>query len=146
MPSQSTYELIGLAASAFSAATLLPGGSEFVLTGVLTLGQSPAWLAVTVASVANIAGSCVNWAIGRYLAHWRHHPRFPVDPAKLDRTAEAFRRRGAWLLLLSWVPILGDPMTVVAGVLRTPFPVFLLYVAIAKIGRYLAIAGAVGLF
>jgi membrane protein YqaA with SNARE-associated domain len=146
MFSQSTYELAGLAVSAFSSATLLPGGSEFVFAGIAALGQSPLWLALAVAALFNTAGSCVNWGIGRYLAHWRHHPRFPVSAEKLDRTSDLFRRRGTWLLLFCWVPIIGDPMTVVAGVLRTPFPVFLGLVAVAKTGRYLVIAGVVGLF
>ncbi len=146
MSSQSTYELVGLAVSAFASATLLPGGSEAVFAGILALGQSPFWLALAVASVANTAGSCANWGIGRYLAHWRHHPRFPVSAEKLERTADLFRRRGMWLLLLCWVPIIGDPMTVVAGVLRTPFLVFLFLVAVAKTGRYLMIAGVVNLF
>jgi membrane protein YqaA with SNARE-associated domain len=146
MPSQTTYELIGLAVSAFASATLLPGGSEAVFAGILAVGQSPFWLALAVACVANTAGSCANWGIGRYLAHWRHHPRFPVSADTLDRTADLFRRRGIWLLLFCWVPIVGDPMTVVAGVLRTPFVLFLVLVAVAKTGRYLAIAGVVSLF
>ncbi len=146
MLSQAAYELIGLAVSAFASATLLPGGSEAVFAGIVALGQAPFWLALLVAAVANTAGSCVNWGIGRYLAHWRHHPRFPVSADKFDRTADLFRRRGTWLLLFCWVPIIGDPMTVVAGVLRTPFALFLLLVAVAKTGRYLLIAGVVNLF
>jgi membrane protein YqaA with SNARE-associated domain len=146
MSSQSTYELVGLAISAFSSATLLPGGSEAVLAGILALGQSPAWAALLVASVANTGGSCVNWAIGRYLAQFRHHPRFPVSAERLERTSMRFRERGAWVLLLCWVPVIGDPMTVVAGILRTPFLLFLVLVAVAKTGRYLMIAGVVGLF
>jgi membrane protein YqaA with SNARE-associated domain len=146
MSSQSTYELVGLAISAFSSATLLPGGSEAVLAGILALGQSPAWAALLVASVANTGGSCVNWAIGRYLAQFRHHPRFPVSAERLERTSMRLRERGAWVLLLCWVPVIGDPMTVVAGILRTPFLLFLVLVAVAKTGRYLMIAGVVGLF
>jgi len=139
-------ELAGLALSAFSAATLLPGGSEAVLAAVLALGATPAPLAIAVATVANTLGSVVNWAIGRYLARFRHHPRFPVSPERLERTSEAFRRRGAWLLLLSWAPIVGDPMTVVAGVLRVRLAVFVPLVLVAKLTRYLAVGGVVSLF
>ena len=64
---------------------------------------------------------------------------FPVKPAQLARAEAQYRRYGRWSLLLSWAPFIGDPLTVVAGVLREPLPSFLLIVTIAKGGRYLIV-------
>ncbi|WP_367166004.1 YqaA family protein, partial [Mesorhizobium sp.] len=64
-------------------------------------------------------------------------------PTALDRATGWYRRYGRWSLLLSWMPIIGDPLTVVAGVLREPLWSFVAIVALAKISRYLAVAGAV---
>jgi membrane protein YqaA with SNARE-associated domain len=132
----------GLFAVAFGAATLLPLQSEAVLAGLLLGGYTP-WLVLAIASAGNIAGSCVNWLIGRGIESFRHRRWFPVSEAALDRAGHWYRRWGKWTLLLSWVPIVGDPLTVVAGLMREPFGMFLVLVAIAKIGRYLAIAAVV---
>lgn len=131
----------GLFAVAFGSATLLPLQSEAVLAGLLVGGYTP-WAVLAVASAGNIAGSCVNWLLGRFIEHWRDRPWFPVSDTALDRAGRWYRRWGKWSLLLSWVPIIGDPLTVVAGLLREPFGVFLALVTVAKIGRYLAIATA----
>jgi membrane protein YqaA with SNARE-associated domain len=133
-------ELGGLALAAFGAATLLPLQSEPVLVGLLLLGETPAWLLVLVASVANTAGSAVNWWLGAQSARFQDRRWFPVTPAQMARAIGWYRRWGRWSLLLSWAPIIGDPLTLVAGVLREPFREFLLLVAIAKTARYLALA------
>ena len=65
-----------------------------------------------------------------------------MSPATLARAEKWYRHYGKWSLLLAWVPIIGDPLTVVAGVLRETFWVFLLLVSVAKIGRYLVLAAA----
>jgi membrane protein YqaA with SNARE-associated domain len=129
----------GLFAVAFGAATLLPLQSEAVLAALLLGGYTP-WLVLAVASLGNIAGSCVNWLIGRGIESFRHRRWFPVSEAALDRASRWYQRWGKWTLLLSWVPIIGDPLTVVAGLMREPFRVFFVLVTIAKIGRYIAIA------
>ena len=130
----------GLFLAALVAATVLPAQSEAVLVGLLLSDLYSPWLLVTVASVGNVLGSVVNWALGRGIERFRDRSWFPASGAGLERARRWYRRFGKWTLLLSWVPILGDPLTVVAGVLREPFPVFLLLVAIAKTGRYLALA------
>ncbi|MGP9819846.1 YqaA family protein [Salinarimonas sp. NSM] len=132
--------LAALALSAFTSATLLPGTSEAALVGVLALGEAAAWLAVAVATIANVAGSLVNWGIGRFLVRLRHHPRFPVSPERFARTEALYRRWGVASLLLSWTPIVGDPLTVIAGVMRTPLLVFLPLVVLAKGARYVVVA------
>ncbi|MFG1466336.1 YqaA family protein [Xanthobacter sp. DSM 24535] len=131
----------GLFMAALAAATILPMQSEAVLVGLLLADYSP-WLLITVASVGNVLGSVINWLLGRGIERFRDRPWFPASGAKLERAQHWYRRYGKWSLLLSWAPIIGDPLTVVAGVLREPFPMFLLLVTIAKIGRYLVLAAA----
>jgi len=130
--------LAGLAFSAFTSATVLPGTSEAVYLALHLAGAAPAALLLAVASVANVAGSCVNWLIGRAAARLRG-TRWLPDGETLARAERWFGKWGKWSLLLSWVPVVGDPLTVVAGVLRVPFPVFLAIVAVAKTARYAAI-------
>jgi membrane protein YqaA with SNARE-associated domain len=129
----------GLFLSALAAATILPMQSEAVLVGLLLADYSP-WLLVTVASVGNVLGAAINWLLGRGIERFRDRPWFPASHAGLQRAQSWYRRYGKWSLLLSWVPMIGDPLTVVAGVLREPFLVFLLLVAVAKTGRYLVLA------
>lgn len=133
----------GLFAVAFLAATILPAQSEAVLGGLLLSEAYPAVVLLAVASAGNILGSTVNWLLGRGIARFRNRQWFPAGEASLERASRWYGRYGRWSLLLSWVPIIGDPLTVIAGVLREPFWSFLLLVAIAKIGRYLAVAGVI---
>ena len=126
----------GLFLAALMAATILPLQSEAALVALLVAGAQPAWLLVAVASFGNVLGSVINWLIGRGIERFRDRPWFPVKPAALDRAQGWYRRHGKWSLLLSWAPVVGDPLTVVAGLAREPLPVFLLLVTIAKLGRY----------
>jgi membrane protein YqaA with SNARE-associated domain len=130
---------LGLFLTAFIAATLLPMQSEAALVGLLLADYSP-WLLIGVASAGNILGSSVNWLLGRGIERFRQRRWFPVSEAGLVRAQRWYQKYGKWSLLLSWVPVLGDPLTVVAGVLRERFAVFLFLVSVAKIGRYLALA------
>lgn len=131
----------GLFLAAFAAATLLPAQSETLVAGLLLGGYAP-WIVLTVASLGNVLGSVVNWLLGRGIERFRDRRWFPAEPSALERAERWYRRYGRWSLLMAWAPIIGDPLTVVAGVLREPFPVFLLLVSIAKIGRYLVLAAA----
>nr|WP_291298131.1 YqaA family protein [Elioraea sp.] len=131
----------GLFLAAFVAATLLPMGSEAALVGLLLAEAHAAWVLIAVASIGNVAGSAVNWGLGRSIERFRDRRWFPADAASLDRAQAWYRRWGRWSLLLSWVPVIGDPLTVIAGVMREAFVPFLLVVAIAKVGRYLVVAG-----
>ncbi|WP_189644553.1 YqaA family protein [Mesorhizobium sp. M9A.F.Ca.ET.002.03.1.2] len=133
----------GLFLIAFAAATILPAQSEAALAGLLATGSfSPAML-VLVASIGNVLGSAVNWGLGRGVERFRDSPWFPLRPATLNRATTWYRRYGRWSLLLSWMPIVGDPLTVVAGILREPLWSFVAIVALAKVSRYLVVAGAV---
>ena len=128
--------------AAFGAATLLPLQSEALLTGLLMADHAPALL-VAVASVGNVLGSTVNWGLRRQVERFRHRRWFPANQAQLDRARGWYQRYGKWSLLLSWVPVVGDPLTVVAGDMREPLPTFLVLVTIAKVGRYIALAAVV---
>ena len=128
--------VIALAASAFLAATLLPASSEAMLAGLVVAEAAPTALLLAVASVFNTAGSCVNWLLGRAAEGFRDRSWFPVSADSLERAQVWYGRYGVWSLLASWVPIIGDPLTVAAGVMRTPIRIFLPLVAIAKTVRY----------
>lgn len=143
---ESLSALLALAVSAFTSATLLPGTSEATLLAMRAANAAPAWLLLAVASAANVAGSYVNWAMGRFLAHYSDRRWFPASQAQMDRAAGWYRRWGWPSLLLSWVPVVGDPLTVVAGFLRTPFLLFLIVVALAKTARYAALLWLIDLF
>lgn len=133
----------GLFLIALAAATILPLQSEAALIGLIIADRQPLWMLVTVASIGNVMGSIVNWLLGRGIERFRGRRWFPVNSSSLDRARRWYRQYGRWSLLLSWVPLIGDPLTVVAGVLREPLPSFLVFVTIAKVGRYLLVAAAV---
>lgn len=125
---------------AFIAATVFPLQSEAALIALLLNGQQAVWALIAVASVGNVLGSVVNWVLGRGIERFRDKRWFPASPAALERAQRAYQKWGKWSLLLSWAPFIGDPLTVMAGVLREPLPMFLLLVTMAKVGRYVTLA------
>jgi membrane protein YqaA with SNARE-associated domain len=139
----------GLFATALIAATFLPFlpvSSELALVGLLAADQGSAPWLVTAATLGNVLGSVINFYCGRYLAHCAGRRWFPITPAQLERSSLAFQRYGSWLLLLAWLPVVGDPLTVVAGMLRVPFGLFLVLVTIGKAARYVAIGAGMNIF
>ncbi|VVT12271.1 YqaA family protein [Hoeflea sp. EC-HK425] len=130
---------LGLFASAFVAATLLPAQSEAVLVG-LQLAGYPVVALVIIASIGNTLGAVVNWFFGRGIERFQGSRWFPATPEQMQRATAWYHKWGRWSLLLSWAPIGGDALTVVAGVLREPLWSFLLIVTIAKTGRYIILA------
>ena len=120
--------LTALFASSFLAATLLPGGSEAVLFGVLKLHPERALVALAVATLGNTLGGMSSYLIGRVIPQKKDLPGLP-----------AMRRYGAPALLLSWIPIIGDPLCVAAGWLRLNPWLAMLYIALGKLARYAAI-------
>lgn len=138
---ETAWSLAAMFAAAFAAATLLPFQSEIVFAGLQLRGDVALGALIAVAGVGNTLGSVVNYVMGRMAERYRDRRWFPVTPAQLDRARGWYLRYGLWTLLLSWAPF-GDAITVVAGVLRTPFWIFLLLVAVAKTGRYAILAAA----
>jgi membrane protein YqaA with SNARE-associated domain len=128
--------LLILFGSAFVAATLLPLQSEAVLVALLVGGEHGAGLLIAVATAGNVLGSIVNWLLGRHLLRFRGRRWFPVSQPQLARAQDWYGRSGRWSLLASWLPVVGDPLTLVAGVMRERFVVFLALVTVAKAGRY----------
>lgn len=127
----------GLFLSAFLSATLLPGSSEALLTGLLLAGRGVPWLLLAAAVTGNVLGSLVNWGCGRFLTAFRDRKWFPVTPRRYEQATGWFERYGVWSLLLAWAPVFGDPLTVIAGALRVRLLPFLLLVTIGKLARYL---------
>ncbi len=122
--------------SALLAATLIPAQSEALLVSLMLQGEAVLWVLLVVATLGNTLGSVINWWLGRYLEHFQDKRWFPVKEASLARAQQWFQRYGWGVLLLSWLPIIGDPLTVVAGVMRMPLLPFVVVVAVAKGGRY----------
>ncbi|MGF0540192.1 YqaA family protein [Agrobacterium sp. ES01] len=130
----------GLFLTALAAGSILPMQSEAALAGLITVSGLSAWSLVLVATAGNVAGSIVNWFLGRGVERFSDRKWFPVSEEMLERAKDWYRRYGKWSLLLSWVPVVGDPLTVVAGVLREPLATFVVLVTIAKFVRYMAVA------
>jgi membrane protein YqaA with SNARE-associated domain len=129
--------LIGLFLAAFLAASPIPFQSEAVFLGLQAAGWEVGLL-VVVASVGNILGSCLTYALGRWLAEQQDHRWFPLRPDQMAKAEALYARWGCWTLLFSWAPG-GDLIVAVSGVLRAPFPLFVAFVAAAKTGRYLVL-------
>lgn len=131
---------ISLFISAFVAATVLPMQSEAVLVGLLVAASHPISVLVIVATIGNVLGAVINWYLGRYLLVFREKRWFPSSQHQLERAQNWYRRYGRWSLLGSWLPIVGDPLTVVAGLMREPLISFVVLVTIAKGARYILLA------
>lgn len=138
--------LAGLFLWSFLAATLVPLSSEAALAAAQATALAPVLPLLAVASAGNILGAAVNWWLGRSLTVYSGRRWFPFSPAALQRAEAAFRRYGRWALLFSWLPIVGDPLTCIAGLLRFSFPAFLVLVGIGKIARYALVLGVVDWF
>lgn len=122
--------------SAFGAATLLPLQSEAVLVGLLVQTQYSAYLLLAVATIGNVLGSCVNWYLGLKIEQFKDKKWFPVSEKNMLKAEKIYQKYGFGSLLLSWTPIIGDPITLIAGLMKENFWRFLLIVTIAKGGRY----------
>ncbi|OAN96667.1 YqaA family protein [Sulfitobacter geojensis] len=127
----------GLFASALVAATLLPMQSEAVLVALIVQGDHPVALLLIVATAGNVLGSVINWALGRFLLRFKHKRWFPASDTQLAQAQGWYQRYGRWSLLGSWLPVIGDPITVAAGIMREPLLSFVFLVTLAKGVRYL---------
>ena len=130
---------VGLFMSAFLAATILPLGSEVVVVGLLLNNFNPISV-VSVATVGNVLGSIVNYAIGFFGSAFLIHRVLKISDESFDKSKQRFEKWGTASLLLAWVPIIGDPLTVIAGVLRINIWLFLILVTVSKLARYVVVS------
>lgn len=123
----------------FLAATFLPFSSEVILTTMYLSKNFNIFILLIVASTGNISGSLFNWYLGKKILIFKDKKWFPISDDRLKKSEKFFQKYGVWSLLLAWVPIIGDPLTMIAGVLRIKLIVFLIFVSISKISRYVFI-------
>lgn len=121
------WPLWGLFSSALLSASLLPGSSEITLTLLVHQAEYPITLLVFIATVGNTLGGVSSWLIGRF---------FSTSTKQNHRFIDAVQRSGSPLLLLSWLPLIGDPLCLAAGWCRTPFILSCFYIACGKLLRY----------
>ena len=131
---------ITLFLSSFISSTILPGHSEITLTTFIFLNKYNIINLIFIASLGNILGSILNWYLGFHFVKFKEKKWFPINKKQLEKASLWFLNYGKWSLFLSWVPFVGDPHTVVAGVLRVPIITFLIIVSISKILRYVIVS------
>lgn len=127
--------------SAFAAATILPAQSEALLAYQISANPAAVASLLAVATIGNVFGSVINWWLGRFAQRFRKRNWFPASERQLSKAQRRYKKYGRYSLLLSWVPFIGDPITMVAGVMREPLWSFVVLVTIAKSLRYVFIAG-----
>ena len=120
-------------------ATIIPFGSEVYFITLLSLEKYNHFILFLVVSVGNVLGSLFNWICGFYINFFIKKSWFPINNKIIDRGNKLFIKYGKWSLLISWFPLIGDPITFAAGTLRYPIIPFLFLVSIGKVGRYLII-------
>ncbi len=130
---------LALFLSSFFAATLLPAQSEAVLSFQLASNKEDLIYLLLIATSGNVLGALVNWYLGKFFLHYKEKKWFPIKTDKLAKGEKYYKKYGRVSLLLSWMPIIGDPITFVAGVLKEPLWSFLILVTIAKGLRYIFI-------
>ena len=123
----------------FLAATILPFSSELTLAGMMATSSYDNLLLLLVASLGNVLGSAVNWILGFYSRNLSTKKWFPFKDEQIEKSSKWFNKFGRWSLLFAWVPIIGDPLTLVAGLLRVKFIEFIILVTIGKVSRYIVI-------
>lgn len=129
----------GLFVLGFLAATILPLGSEWLLAALLLAGFDPA-ICVSVATAGNVLGALTTYGIGLWGGPWLIERVLRIDPDRRARAETLYTRYGSWSLLLSWLPVVGDPLCLVGGLLRVELPRYVILVSIGKYVRYQAVA------
>ena len=120
----------------FLAATILPLSSELALGSLLRTKEYNSFILIGTASLGNILGSVFNWLLGFYLFKYINKKWFPFKVNQINAASKRFRKLGVYSLLFAWIPIIGDPLTFIAGILKVNFLLFIVLVTIGKISRY----------
>lgn len=119
----------------FLAATIVPIGSEWLLAVMVLNGFSPSQTVIT-ATIGNYLGGCTTYLIGIYGADFFIKKLLRIDDSDLIRAGKIYRKYGSWSLLLSWLPVVGDPLCLLAGIFRIGFTRFSLLIFTGKFIRY----------
>ncbi|MDM8567805.1 YqaA family protein [Candidatus Halobeggiatoa sp. HSG11] len=128
--------ILTLFISAFLSATILPFSSEIILTSLVLSGEYNLLILWVSATVGNVIGAIINWWLGRYVIIFQEKKWFPFKQKELNKAREIFLKYGLWTLLFAWLPIIGDPLTFIAGVFRVPIGIFTMLVLLGKGLRY----------
>ena len=126
--------------SSFASSTILPGHSEITLIALITQEKYEVFYLVVFASLGNILGSILNWYLGLYFLKFKNKKWFPFKENQINKVSKSFLKYGKWSLLLSWVPFIGDVLTLVAGMFRVPLYQFVVIVSVAKVSRYIFVS------
>lgn len=132
---------LGLFATSIAAGSFLPLPSEAAFVALIVTSDLALWALLVTATAGNVAGSAINWLLGLGASRLEGRRWFPASPEALEKARIWYHRYGRWSLLMSWVPIIGDPLTVAAGLMREPLWSFLIIVSVAKFVRYAVLAG-----
>lgn len=130
--------LLLLFGSAFLAATILPFYSEVILFALLREGGDP-FVLVLVATLGNTLGAVVNWVLGLYLLHFQDRKWFYFKREQIEKAQRWYNRYGFWSLLMAWLPVGGDALTLIAGIMRVRLWLFLVLVGAGKGLRYISV-------
>lgn len=131
----SHYGYSALFLLSFMASTVIPVGSEWLLVSMVMKGFDPV-LTVSTATAGNTLGACTTYGIGIFGSTWVIRKVFRMDETSQKRAEKFYGRYGVWSLLLSWLPLVGDPICFAGGVLRIHFGVFVVLVLAGKLFRY----------
>lgn len=142
MEALAEYSYWGLFLASFLAATILPFSSEVVLAILLSQDLN-LYLMVFTATAGNVLGSVVNYGAGAWGSRVLLAKFFKIQEKEIKRAENRFKKYGVISLLFAWVPIIGDPLTVAAGLLKVHFGLFLLLVGMGKFLRYIIVVWAV---
>lgn len=136
--------LFALFGSAFLAASILPAQSELLLASLVNTSEHDVLVLIAIATAGNALGSFVNYYVGSYLMHFEDHKYFPIKKSVMQKSKITYKKYGPFTLLLAWLPVLGDALTVIAGMFKTPLWLFYILVTIGKSIRYIIVAMLAG--
>jgi len=139
-------EYISIFFLSFLAATIIPFSSEVGLISYMALGKFNNELLLIFVSFGNILGSCVNYILGLYIIKFQTKSWFPFKDNQILKATNWFDRFGVYSLFFAFLPIVGDPLTLIAGIFRVSFIKFIILVSLGKILRYLLIYYGVSFF
>jgi membrane protein YqaA with SNARE-associated domain len=126
--------------SSFVSSTILPGNSELTLTAFISQREYETMYLIIIASIGNVSGSIVNWYLGLNFIKFKNKKWFPFKEKNIKNSSKWFLKYGKWSLLISWVPFIGDGLTLIAGISKLPLNEFIIFVTIAKVARYIFVA------